>query len=54
MRFRILVENAADSFLLINEAGRLLDVNQNACDIYGYSREEMLQLSLPDLELNIV
>jgi two-component system sporulation sensor kinase A len=51
MRFRILVENAADSFLLIDEAGSFLDVNQNACNSYGYSREEMLQLTLPELEV---
>ncbi|AFY71480.1 multi-sensor signal transduction histidine kinase [Thalassoporum mexicanum PCC 7367] len=50
MRFRTLVENAADSFLLINSAGQLLDVNQSACDTYGYSREEMCQLSIADIE----
>lgn len=49
-RFRTLVENAADSFLLIAPDGKILDANQHACDNLGYSREELLNLSIFDIE----
>ncbi len=32
--------------------GRFLDVNECACDMLGYSREEMLTLSVPDIDPN--
>jgi PAS domain S-box-containing protein len=49
-RFRTLVENAADSFLLLDPDGKILDVNQHACDSLGYAREELLNLSIFDIE----
>ena len=45
-RFRVLVEHAADSFLLIDEKGGLVDVNSRACESLGYSREELLAMHL--------
>ena len=32
------------------DTGHLLQVNQRACDMLGYSREEMLGLSVPDID----
>jgi len=49
-RFRTLVEQAADAFFLHDKAGRLLDVNQYACDMLGYSRQELLGLSFAEIE----
>ncbi|MGO9598037.1 MAG: PAS domain S-box protein [Isosphaeraceae bacterium] len=49
-RFRVLVENAADSFLLVDEKGALVDVNSRACDSLGYSREELLRMHLRDVQ----
>lgn len=52
IRFRLLVENAADAFLLIDPAnGHILDANQRACENLGYSYEELLQLSTPDFDV---
>jgi diguanylate cyclase (GGDEF)-like protein/PAS domain S-box-containing protein len=48
-RYRCVVEYAADGFLLYDGSGQVLDVNQAACDTYGYSREELLGLSIADL-----
>ncbi len=48
-RFRCLVEHVSDAFLLYDDQGLLLDVNQAACEIYGYEREHLLTLSLDDL-----
>lgn len=49
-RFRTLVEQAVDAFFVVDAAGRIVDVNQNACDSLGYSRSELLQLSVIDIQ----
>jgi PAS domain S-box-containing protein len=48
-RYRRLVEQAVDSFYLIDRDGRFIDVNQQACDSLGYSRHELLSFSIPDI-----
>ncbi|NET30765.1 MAG: PAS domain S-box protein [Cyanothece sp. SIO1E1] len=49
-RFRALVEQAVDAFFVADPEGRLIDVNQRACDVLGYSRPELLSLSVPDIQ----
>jgi PAS domain S-box-containing protein len=49
-RFRLLVEQARDAFFLITEDGRIVDVNQQACEALGYSRDELLTLSASDID----
>lgn len=51
--FRTLVENAADAFLLIDAAGRIRDVNQQACESLGYDRPELLSLLVSDIETRL-
>jgi PAS domain S-box-containing protein len=48
-RYRRLIEQAVDSFCIIDREGKILDVNQQTCDCLGYSREELLGLSIPDI-----
>ncbi len=49
--FRALIDRATDSIEVIDPAtGRFLDVNETACSAHGYSREEYLALSVPDLD----
>jgi diguanylate cyclase (GGDEF)-like protein/PAS domain S-box-containing protein len=50
-RFRLLVEHAADAFLLHDAEGRLLDVNQRACQCLGYEQDELLEQSVSDIEV---
>lgn len=51
VRFRILVENAADAFLLFDAAsGRIVDANRRACENLGYSHEELVTLSSMDID----
>ncbi len=50
-RFRTLVEQAGDAMALIQPNGRFVDVNQRACDALGYTRDELLALSVPDVDL---
>lgn len=48
---RPLVEQAADAFFVVERDGRIVDVNQTACDTLGYSREELLALTVPDVDV---
>ena len=38
-----------DAVLLMDESGRLLDVNDRAVALYGHAREELLRLTVRDL-----
>jgi two-component system, NarL family, sensor kinase len=49
-RFRLLFENSKDGILIADEAGRFLAVNHSACELLGYSREQLLQMKVTDLE----
>jgi PAS domain S-box-containing protein len=53
-RFRTLVEQAADAFFIHDGKGNFLDVNRRACEGLGYSREELLQLSVKDVDTTYV
>jgi PAS domain S-box-containing protein len=48
-RYRTLFDNANDALYLHDRTGRLLDVNNVACERIGYSREELLKMSLKDI-----
>ena len=48
-RFRNLWDHAADGFFLCELSGKIVDVNQMACDISGRTREELLDLSVSDI-----
>jgi diguanylate cyclase (GGDEF)-like protein/PAS domain S-box-containing protein len=44
-RFRLALDNSADMILIIDRASmRYVDVNQTACRLLGYSREELLAM----------
>ena len=52
--FRMLFENANDAIFLHeidddNIPGKFIKVNEKACQLYGYNREEMLELTPYDL-----
>ncbi|MBI3553324.1 MAG: PAS domain S-box protein [Elusimicrobia bacterium] len=48
-RFRVLVENAADAFFLADAEGRFIDMNRRACELLGYTREELLGMTVMDI-----
>jgi PAS domain S-box-containing protein len=50
MRYRALVEQAGDAFFVHDFEGRFTEVNQRACDSLGYSRQELLQMGVLDVE----
>src|SRR5206468_1779668 len=47
--YRMLMEQASDAILISDAQGRYIDANQRACEIFGYSREELLQKKIGDL-----
>jgi PAS domain S-box-containing protein len=51
-RFGQLMEYAADE-LILHDNGRIIEVNQQTCDDSGYSREELLKMTVFDLEVGI-
>jgi len=51
-RFRQLVEHAVDAFF-VHDKGKILEVNQQACNSLGYTREELLTMTVADLEVAI-
>jgi diguanylate cyclase (GGDEF)-like protein/PAS domain S-box-containing protein len=49
-RFRLALDNSADVILIIDRAAMLhVDVNQTACRLLGYSREELLTMGPADI-----
>ena len=49
-RFQRILEQLNDAVLIQDLDGRLLEVNAAACESLGYTREELLRLSLTDIE----
>ncbi|MDD5388598.1 MAG: PAS domain S-box protein [Gallionellaceae bacterium] len=51
-QYRDIIQTSMDGFWVANAQGRLLDCNDATCRITGYERDELLTLSIPDLEAN--
>ncbi len=48
-KFRSYVENAPVGVYVVDEDGNYVDVNEAACEMTGYSKDELLDMSIPDL-----
>ncbi len=51
-RYRALVDQAADALFVHDHEGRFIEVNQRACDSLGYSKEELLGMSVADVSVD--
>lgn len=49
-KFRALVENASDALLVHRFNGEFVDVNKKACESLGYTRDELLQMNVEDID----
>lgn len=49
MKYRALVEMCADAIFIETLEGRVLECNEAACRMYGYTMEEMIGLRIHDL-----
>lgn len=49
-RYRGIVEATQDAFWLLDDTGKILEVNDACCRLTGFSRQELLKRSLSDLD----
>ncbi len=45
-----IIESALDGFWIVDLSGNLLEVNEKYCEMSGYSKDELLTMSIFDLE----
>lgn len=51
-RYRTLLDQATDAIFVSDMSARFIDTNREACEGLGYTREELLTLSLSDVDPN--
>jgi PAS domain S-box-containing protein len=51
--FRTFVDNATDAFFLLDDHSTVLDVNRQACQSLGYSRDELIGKHRSDLDAGL-
>ena len=52
-RFRTFVDYASDAFFLLDEQSTIVDVNRQACDSLGYTREELIGMTPADFDVGL-
>ena len=52
-RFRTFADYAADAFFLFDDHAAILDVNRQACESLGYSREELIGKHVSDFDVDL-
>jgi len=54
-RFRTFVDHAGDAFFVLDQQqqGRVVDVNRQACESLGYTREELIGMALHDFDPDV-
>jgi PAS domain S-box-containing protein len=50
-RYRSIIENSPNAFFLTDNQGNILDTNNAACRMFGYSKKELLQLNRSAVQL---
>lgn len=50
LRYRTILDLAADAIIMHDETGRILEVNIKACENLGYTRDEILGRSIEDID----
>lgn len=49
-RLRHVLETTSDGFLIVNSKGNFIETNKSYCDMSGYSRQELLNMKIPDID----
>jgi diguanylate cyclase (GGDEF)-like protein/PAS domain S-box-containing protein/putative nucleotidyltransferase with HDIG domain len=48
-KYKSYVSNSPDAIFVVNSDGRYIDVNESACRLTGYTKEEMLKIGISDI-----
>jgi PAS domain S-box-containing protein len=51
-RYRYLIDGASDAIYLIDQKGDVIEANNSACKMLGYSKEDFLDMSISDIDKN--
>ena len=54
VRFRAFVDHATDALFLLDSSGRVIDVNESACESLGYTRAELLGMSPTEFNIDAI
>ena len=50
MFYKTIMQSALDGVVVLNDKGEMVDTNQAYCEMIGYAREELLAMSISDIE----
>jgi len=50
--YRTIIETTIDGFYIIDKNGKIIDVNTAYCQASGYSREELLNMHVPEIDVS--
>ena len=45
-RYRSLIEQASDAIMITDQKGNFIDINSSFCNMFGYTKNELLQLNI--------
>ncbi|MFC1737589.1 PAS domain S-box protein [Planctomycetota bacterium] len=51
-RYETVIQTALDGFWICDKNGHILDVNDSLCSMLGYNREELLSMSISDIDIS--
>ncbi len=53
-RFRSLLDQAADAMFVHDIEGQVIDINKKSCESLGYTRKELLTMSVKDIDAEFI
>ncbi len=51
-RYRGIIQGTSDGFWLINKGGKIIDVNESYCKMSGYTKDELLTMSINNIDVD--
>jgi len=52
--YKTIIQSSLEGFCLTGLQGEILDVNDSFCRMYGYSREELLSMTMADIDVDFM
>ncbi len=53
LRNQLILENTMEGYILTNPEGRVIDVNPAYCKLIGYTRKELLDMNIRELDIDL-